>query len=630
MLLLPAIFGFHHANLFSTDLIARAGAPAAGRPIALGEDEWGDQPEAPNRFEAQTGAGTNAAAWASAGDAPHPASAFTFTFEPSLQPDDEAARDESASDQSEASERSPQSTSGQPDEAAPPESPESGEPEPSQSDERDESDDPGAAADDPLTPAERADFELWKSGITESTNAAARRTAATKMLQSGWSESIAYLAATLESSENFDAVISIAEAVAGEPAPPEGLLEPLLAAFLRTSSERREAIVMAITNYPAARAAPLIVRVIHHDEFLLEARVASIDLLSRFVEVSTVDSLIECLDESMPSAVRQAARDALESVTGVTHIQDSRLRWRDWWDRHRDEGREGLLDTTVRRLRDELSEARRREREAESQQRALMRSLLRWIERTYALTPRDQRSNLIVSLLDEPRAEVRSLGLRLVEQAMTNGEAIGAEVGEAVAKRVDDSEPAIQAEALERLRFINADRASELAAGKLSGSEDHPSVRLAALSVLSGRSNPRAVPLLINRFVSTPGRADLPAPEREATAEAILAACRQGMIADHEAARSIADVIRNAVPAEAPPAELARALSSSEVELLAWAPVFDSSASASNASENGEVNTDAEGNANEGARESGDKNDNPDTNANALRTPSRFPRDCSR
>lgn len=438
-----------------------------------------------------------------------------------------------------------------------------------------ETDAPTKTPSENLTPDQRADFELWKAGLIESTNSVARRTAATKLLESTWPESYTILGKLLQESERPEVVLAIADALADRAAPPLELLTTVLRAYQRSAPAERASIEIALTTYPAADAIPLIVAELHHDDSTIPEQVALIELLSQFVEIETIDALIPCLEDTQPEEIRAASRNALESITGVTGMGHSILRWQDWWNRHRAAGREGLLAANLERLQNEIKKQRQRDRENKEELATLLNSLIHFIEQTYALTPTDRRSPLLVDLLEDQRVAIRALGLRLIEQAMSNGERVTEEVEDAVASLVNDPSPGIRTGAIGRLTFINGQVAGEKVTNRLI-TEENPTVRAAIYNTLARYPSESAILPLVERYTKAPGRAALSKEERKLISQALAAGCRAGFCPTENTRNQVALAILSGITEPENLPLIRQEILPEEVELLGWSTLPES------------------------------------------------------
>ncbi len=424
-----------------------------------------------------------------------------------------------------------------------------------------------------LTTEQAADLEVWKATLLESANVDARLTAATRLLQSGWAEANTVLVEVLQQSDSTadDARRSVLDAITTlDQVPPQMLLEATVGAYIRATPARRESIVLAVIAFPHMEAIAVLTHDIHdaaNQE--LATRLVLIELLSRFVEVETVDALILCLDAQEDPAIRQAAQFALESMTSITHNGSTRMRWANWWTRVRAGGREGLLDASVQRQRTEIRQLRDRERVLLQDRTELTNALIIWMERSYALTPTEKRPALLVTFLHDPKISIRLLGFQLIEQAMANADPITPEVVDAVAACVSDTDGHIRAEALHRLRFINAAQAAQLAAQRLATESDE-AVRLAMYTILA--QEPTAAPFeaLLERWAITPGRSGLSLSERSGLAS-VFEAYLQSKILTEPAKRNAVLAPLSKSLAENPGVnEIAQLFHPDEIRLLAW------------------------------------------------------------
>ena len=269
-----------------------------------------------------------------------------------------------------------------------------------------------------------------------------------------------------------------------------------------------------------------------------------------------------------PPPVREAAHEALKSITGMNSFGPSVLTWQDWWHQHRGDGREGLLDVRLARLQEEVADLRRSIRSLEEDRGSLVQFLIRWIEQAYALTEADRRPALVVSLLEDERREIRMLGLRLIERAMANAEPVDPTVVEAMARHIDDTESAVRKEVVRLLSLVDSQLAATLCVSRFRA-ESSPEVRLAMLTALTRAPSRDACPLLIESFQAMGDTFSPRDPEPLALTKAVLACAHARLLTPDEQVSAI-NAVFGFFKSEVSHGELARELSPEHVELLAW------------------------------------------------------------
>ncbi|MCL4196146.1 MAG: HEAT repeat domain-containing protein [Phycisphaerales bacterium] len=403
-----------------------------------------------------------------------------------------------------------------------------------------------------LTEAQQADLAIWRTVLSDAPgDPAVQRSAARRLLESGWQESLSLLGEMLGEFRRPELVSVICASIRDMDNPPEALFDALVERLAAAPPELQGHLADAIGTYPPTMLPRLIARLDAQGALPAE-RVALIGALSRFTEVEVVDSLIHCLEPQDDPAVRAAAVEALARVTGADY-GDSMTRWQSWWRNNRLQGRDGLVRRKLLRLERERNEAILRAQSLQRDVAALTSELLTAINRNYTLTEPDQRNALLLTLLQHPRVPVRRLGLDLVEQRVLNAEPLSPEVPAMLARMVADAAGPLRAPALRRLALVDAAGASALVGAMLADTTD-AELEAAMLAVLAQTADARAAPAIVARFIR---------PERpKGTASALLAAA-QARHLDAELWEEVWQQLR---------AQDHAALTAVEAEVLAWCP----------------------------------------------------------
>lgn len=404
-----------------------------------------------------------------------------------------------------------------------------------------------------LTESQRADLEVWRAVLGSSPgDLSVQRTAARRLLDTGWDESTDVLGEVLGDFRHPELVRIVCGAIRDMDAPPDQLFNELVERLVAAPPELLADLADAIGSYPPNVLPRLIDRVNKKDSPAAE-KIALIAALSRFTEVEVVDQLINLLEPEVDQSVRAAALAALESVTGADH-GDSMTRWQSWWRNNRIQGRDGLIRRKLRRLERERNEATLRIQTLQRDVAVLTTDLITAVTRNYTLTDPEQRNALLITLLQNPRVAVRRLGLDLVEQRVLNAEPVPLEVSGVLEKMVADPAPALRPLAVKRLALVDAGKAAAIV-GPMLATADGPEMEAAILTVLSQTASPAAVPALVDQFLR---------PERpKGTAAALLTATLGELV-------PAADLNRIAARLSA---QGAMSLTAAEAELLAWCPI---------------------------------------------------------
>ncbi|MBL1217116.1 MAG: HEAT repeat domain-containing protein [Planctomycetes bacterium] len=436
--------------------------------------------------------------------------------------------------------------------------------------------DPTAAAVEAtpdLTDEQRADLELWTSALNQSPGGPqTRETAARRLVDSGWPQAHAVLIQQLTAPQPAapDVIVAICRAVSESRNPPDIMLAPMLDAVGTIHGDDPAviaALAQALTVYPHDEVLPtLIARALATGAAAdadMGARLSAIAALGKFAEIDAVDGLIGCLHAAQPESVRLAANQALRELTGLAVDGNWSVKeWSQWWATRRDFGREGLLTNAVKELRSRLADFVSRVQALERDQQQLLSELVTSLERQYWLNPTADRPALLVQLLASgSRRQVRLLGLRLVERAVSNAEAVPLPVIDAVAAMAEDSDTQLRAGALRRLALIDSARASALVAQRF-GQERDVAVLQAMLSVLTAQPEASAVPGIVTLI--TDGGPAL----HEQACQSLIAAARSN-VAERETLRQVADILADRALVEEM-GSLSDHIQPIDVELLCW------------------------------------------------------------
>ncbi len=403
-----------------------------------------------------------------------------------------------------------------------------------------------------LTETQRADLEVWRTVLGDSPgDLSVQRTAARRLLESGWDESIAVLSESLGDFRHPELVSLVCGAIRDMDTPPDRLFDGLVDRLVAAPPELLVDLADAIGSYPPHVLPRLIDRANRKDSPASE-KIALIAALSRFTEVEVVDQLINLLESDVDASVRGAALVALVSVTGADY-GDSMTRWQSWWRNNRIQGRDGLIRRKLRRLERERTDATLRLQTLQREVAALTNDLIAAVTRNYTLTEPEQRNALLLTLLQNPRVAVRRLGLDLVEQRVLNAEPLPPEVFSVLEKLVLDPAPALRPLAVKRLALVDAGKAAARV-GPMLATADGPDMEAAILAVLGQTASPAAVPVLVEQFLR---------PERpKGTAAALLTATLGGLVSPGDLNQVAARLSEQG----------ATMLSAAEAELLAWCP----------------------------------------------------------
>ncbi len=205
-------------------------------------------------------------------------------------------------------------------------------------------------------------------------------------------------------------------------------------------------------------------------------RTAAISALARMLDDPSIEMLIHLLDDKNPD-VRLAAAGALARLTGIHAFGSDSASWQAWWGQNKAKPHErwladlaeGLADQNAA-LQTELAACRRR----------LADSMRAGFE---SIAPA-KRGEMIASMLQDPLAEVRLLGLELATRQINTHEPVSASTALVVRAMVDDGDPSVRAAAAMLLAGLQLPQADAALLARLK-TETAPEVRAAIVKSLA-------------------------------------------------------------------------------------------------------------------------------------------------
>ncbi len=322
--------------------------------------------------------------------------------------------------------------------------------------------------------------------------AQARRLGATKLLELGTTDAVARLADVLRTNSpaRLPARTAVCEAIAGRENPPSVLLDALIACLGDKSPGMAEALSRALRRFDTALAVERLRPLASDSEAALERRLAAIAALGESGDdIRAVAALATLLDGTSPT-IQAAALIAFSTATGIKH--DSASAALSWWSRH------STLTGTQWLWR--VNEVRREQvRRLQTVRADLNRRVVQLSREAYLSTSEGNRAERLLSFLRDDLPAVRSLGLGLINDLITDRKDIDGDAKSRIVELLSDADPQVRQQA--------ATIAGELRlAGALNrlldalAVESVPDVRMAQVAALGRLDDPAAVPALIARL----------------------------------------------------------------------------------------------------------------------------------
>lgn len=255
-----------------------------------------------------------------------------------------------------------------------------------------------------------------------------------------------------------------------------------------------------------------------------DARLAAVSELLADPNRDAIGRLVRLLAAPLPAEVRAATVKALVTRTGRDDLGANTEAWTAWWKEvsflPEGEWRQRLADAQSARA------AR-----LQDQRDAAIGRLGETLPRLHALTPAEERSDLIAGLIRDQIPEVARLGLDLASRALLNAQPLGESVQTAAVQCLTHPSPEIRAAGARLLEHLAPVEASEPAAAALAAEHDERAAQ-AMLRLMALQPQPGAVAPALS-WLSRVGGA------RDGAADALSAMSGAGMLSVRDRERTL-------------------------------------------------------------------------------------------
>jgi len=397
-----------------------------------------------------------------------------------------------------------------------------------------------AAAQDELTDAERRDIELLLNLVrAKDIDMTWRRQAVRSLLDREADEAASVLIAELTPGGDESTQRAIAQAIAQRPEePPKEFDEALLALLSRAEETLLPDVAAALGRYPESNVSRKVTALALNRKAEQRPRVGATLAIGLYHNRRGAETLIKLIDEGEPAAVRAAAFESLETLTGIESYGDDAEKWRRWWQQHsklREEAFVSRLAGSFARRNDRLS--------AEQQQ--LQKRLIEALEQAYRATDKKDRQALLVRMVKDNLAAVRQLAMKLTEDLLVANEPIGDELRAALRDRLDDAAAEVRERSAVVLMNLRDETAADTVVRRLvAGKEANTSVLRASLLMMTRLPRAAVIDTTI-QMLRNPG------VQNEAAA--VLVAGLDAGLADEQQRQRINDMVDRLTTADRPP-----------------------------------------------------------------------------
>lgn len=257
------------------------------------------------------------------------------------------------------------------------------------------------------------------------------------------------------------------------------LLDATVGALTTAPPEMDDAVAAVLATYGNA-GLERVATLAYDKDAPVENRIRAIRALSAFRSKDGLSRLMALLEPERqePSDITTAVCASAESLTGM-RLGNAAKPWRTWWAEFRDKPFAEVLRLTVRRLSDQLAEAELRNARLSELYADALRDI-------YLLLPKEEQLNRLATDLSNELPTVRQLALDRVDRLLRDQERLPDAVKQALADRLQDTEPGLRKLAARLLDETNFDQLGELIAQALAKETD-PAAAQEFLRILAKR-----------------------------------------------------------------------------------------------------------------------------------------------
>ena len=348
---------------------------------------------------------------------------------------------------------------------------------------------PGAASPKPLTAEQEMELKTFAAQLAEpGRSTKTKLEAAELLLTRSYPQAVKTLEGFLSDRTNRPARIAIAQAIVQVGGARKVFIAPLTAMLTGEDVAVRGAAARALATYKNHGVTAKLIQIATDAKRDQAVRLTVIGALQRVLDKVAVDALVRLLDDR-DQAIRAAAAGALAKLTNIRAFGTSRTQWRSWWEENKDKPRsEWLADLADRLARSKAV--------VEANNERLRDRLVRAMEDLYAATAPARRDALLMGFLKDPLADVRMVGVRLIERKLGSSEKVPADIRGQAGAMLADADPRVRrSAALLVANFADPD-AGKVLLERLK-TEQAPEVRGALLTALGQLQDPAGLEAIL-------------------------------------------------------------------------------------------------------------------------------------
>ncbi len=347
-----------------------------------------------------------------------------------------------------------------------------------------------------LSPESQRRFQDFVDLLKEQNTPKARRTGARELLNRGWPQAIEVLLEVLQNERDPIAQMAVIDVLAEADQPNPRFIQPLIALLGSKDEKMRDATADALARYGDGGVVDQLSRLARGaDQPVadLAMRIAAIRALSQMSDrAQAMEVLVGLLKDPSPE-VRVRAAQAISDAAGIDFAEDFGAIEK-WWQ----------LD----KARTDLSRARDRHQVKIKQNRALQKRLeavqtilVATLRKLYLRMPDAQKTDTLLEYLEDPTAEVRVLGVELINAMLTDRKPVPDPVLKRLRLMIPDTNARVRRQVVLTLRDMHDVADAKLILGQYRLETDG-TVRAAMLNALGRLGDPDAIGLMIEAVSS--------------------------------------------------------------------------------------------------------------------------------
>lgn len=370
-----------------------------------------------------------------------------------------------------------------------------------------------------------------------------RRRAAAILLDHNWPAAVSTLKQLLSHSPDATTRRAIARAIAGADAPDPQLIDPLVKMLGSDDADLRRDVSAGLSHFADPALVANLIKIADSNKAPLNERLGAVAALAEHRQPRVVEALLTHIHARQP-ALRDAAFDALEQLTGIADYGHDTAEWHRWWSRVNTLPQAQWEAMIMRHL-----SARNVDLDKQLSRRTAR--LTQTYNNLYDATDEKGRATILQQMMVDDLIELRMLSLGLIERRVLNAQPISDDVRAAMRGRLLDRDPEVRAKVASLLENV-ADEAAAEQVVELLLAEGDPRVQSAYLALLARVPQVEAVNsalLLLDRPTV-----------RGSAATFLVAAAEAKMLSDQQARRALAFARVNLKDADPPEPAVVRLL----------------------------------------------------------------------